>query len=173
MLKYLKKEFSSLKFLKFKYKKHPRGFTYVEAIISITLTLISAGAISFGVSKGVRTYKSFHLKERALQELIRYTDEYRMMVAYGERPLPGKQPRNGHKVMLYNPEMEQDGMNWSDPHFVEGTLFHIITDKSNQTAGDQSGYYNIKTWIEWEDKNIGETAFKHIAFEVDQAVLIK
>ena len=75
--------------------------------------------------------------------------------------------------VVNNPEMEQDGMNWSDPHFVEGTLFHIITDKSNQTAGDQSGYYNIKTWIEWEDKNIGETAFKHIAFEVDQAVLIK
>ena len=158
-------------------KKHPMGFTYVEAIISITLTLVAAGAITFGMAKGVRTYKSFYLKERALQELIKYTEEYRMMVAYGESPLAGKQPRNGHKVVLYNPEHERTNQfDWggnTQGAIVEGTLFHIITNKSSETAGDQSGYYNIKTWIEWEDDYIGDRAFKHIAFEVDQAILLR
>ena len=55
------------------YKKSQAGFTYIEAIMSITLTLVAAGAISFGVSKGVRTYKSIYLKERAIEELIKYT----------------------------------------------------------------------------------------------------
>ena len=53
------------------------------------------------------------------------------------------------------------------------SIYGVITDKSSETAGDQSGYFNIKTWIEWEDNNIGDRAFKHIAFEVDQAVLTK
>ena len=48
-----------------------------------------------------------------------------------------------------------------------------ITVKSNETSGDQSGYFNIKTWIEWEDPYVGNTAYKHLAFEVDQAVLMK
>ena len=48
-----------------------------------------------------------------------------------------------------------------------------ITDKSNETSGNQSGYFNIKTWIEWEDPYVGNTAYKHLAFEVDQAVLMK
>ena len=157
------------------YKKSQAGFTYIEAIMSITLTLVAAGAISFGVSKGVRTYKSIYLKERAIEELIKYTEEYRMMVAYGERPLPGKQPRNGHKVILYNPAKEKTlGTDWGDKaEIVEGTLFHIITDKSDETSGDQSGYYNVKTWIEWEDQYIGDKSFKHLAFEVDQAILTK
>ena len=157
------------------YKKSQAGFTYIEAIMSITLTLVAAGAISFGVSKGVRTYKSIYLKERAIEELIKYTEEYRMMVAYGERPLPGKQPRNGHKVILYNPAKEKTlGTDWGDKaEIVEGTLFHIITDKSDETSGDQSGYYNVKTWIEWEDQYIGDKSFKHLVFEVDQAILTK
>ena len=157
------------------YKKSQAGFTYIEAIMSITLTLVAAGAISFGVSKGVRTYKSIYLKERAIEELIKYTEEYRMMVAYGERPLPGKPPRNGHKVILYNPAKEKTlGTDLGDKaEIVEGTLFHIITDKSDETSGDQSGYYNVKTWIEWEDQYVGDKSFKHLAFEVDQAILTK
>ena len=77
---------------KFLFNINQLGFTYVEAIISISLTLVAAGAITFGVGKAVRTYKSIYLKERALEELIKYTEEYRMMVAYGEKPLHGKQP---------------------------------------------------------------------------------
>ena len=151
------------------------GFTYVEAILSITLTLIAAGAVSFGIAKGVRTHKSFALKESALKNLIEYTEEYRMMVAIGERPLPGKQPRNGHSVVLYNPQKENEKFNWSGGQdgVVYGVLWHDITDKSLETAGDQSGYYNIKTWIEWEDDFIGSKSFKHIMFEVDQAILKK
>ena len=157
------------------YKVSQSGFTYVEAIISITLTLVAAGAISFGVGKAVRTYKSIYLKERAIQELIKYTEEYRMMVAYGEKPLAGKQPRNGHKVILYNPAQENAfGTDWSErAEIIEGTLFHIITDKSSETAGEQSGYYNVKTWIEWEDKYVGDKSFRHLAVEVDQAILTK
>ena len=164
-----------LKLINKYYKVNQSGFTYVEAIISITLTLVAGSAITFGVGKAVRTYKSIYLKERAVEELIKYTEEYRMMVAYGERPLPGKQPRNGHKVILYNPAKEKTfGTDWGDrAEIVEGTLFHIITDKSNETAGDQSGYYNVKTWIEWEDQYIGDKSFKHLALEVDQAILAR
>ena len=50
------------KFINKYYKINQSGFTYIEAIISITLTLVAAGAISFGVGKAVRTYKSIYLK---------------------------------------------------------------------------------------------------------------
>ena len=165
-----------MKFFKFLNKAELKsGFTYVEAILSITLTLIAAGAISFGIAKGVRTHKSFALKESALKELIAYTEEYRMMIAIGERPLPGKQPRNGQPVVLYNPQEENKGFTWSGDQdgIVKGVLWRYITDKSLETAGDQSGYYNIKTWIEWEDDFVGRKSSKHIMFEVDQAILSK
>ena len=42
------------KFINKYYKINQSGFTYIEAIISITLTLVAAGAISFGVGKAVR-----------------------------------------------------------------------------------------------------------------------
>jgi type II secretory pathway pseudopilin PulG len=171
-----------MKLFNSKYKQNiERGFTYIESILSITLTLVAAGAITFGISKGVRTYKSIQLKESALKALINYTEEYRQMIAYGEKPLSGKQPRNGHKIFIYEPKEERaDQFDWggSFDRGIEGTLFHIITDKSSETAGEQSGYYNIKTWIEWEDRFVGyeDEGFgnrKHLAFEVNQAVLTK
>ena len=48
-----------------------------------------------------------------------------------------------------------------------------IESQSDETAGEQSGYYNVKTWIEWEDQYVGDKSFRHLAFEVDQAILTK
>jgi len=157
-------------------KKYNSGFSYVETIISIVLTLAVSTAVLSGVSEGISWYKKLMIKEKAVNKLIDYTNEYRAMIAYGEKPLQGKQPPAGHDVIIYDPKKEYLFLPsfGNDRGVVSGKLWHKIEDKSDQTAGDQSGYFNIKTWITWNEEQIfsfGEK--KHIAFEVDQLVLIK
>ncbi len=163
-----------MKFGDSKYYKNYYGFTYVEAILTVFLTLLIATSVSYSVVRAQSLQKSLNLKEQAIKALKDYTNEYRTLVAFGERPLSGKQPRFGHEVILYKPEDELTNVNW-DPNegVVSGRLYHIITDKSSATAGDQSGYYNIKTWIEWTDNYRGKPINKHLAVEVDQAILRK
>ena len=158
-----------------KYIHSQSGFTYIEALLAIMLTLIAAGSISFGIAKGVRAYKSMVIKEKAVQALIDYTNEYRMMVAYGEKPHSGVQPRWGHNIVLYHPKDEFEGFSFGRKEgLVEGKLYHMITNKTSETAGEQSGYYNIKTWIKWNEQNAFDySGWKHIAFDFDQPVLVK
>ena len=78
----------------------------------------SSSAFSFSGQKAIKVYKSQQLKDKAVEALIQYTEDYRMMVAYGEKPIPGKQPRgeDGHKVILYNAEDEKAdnfSFNWN------------------------------------------------------------
>ena len=155
--------------------KHNAGFGLIEILVSIILTLCVCYALLTGMNEGVIWYKSLHIKEKAVVELIKYTDQYRMMVAYGEVPLSGVQPRGGHTVELYVPDDEYINLSYAaNEGAIYGKLFHKITDKSNLTAGDQSKYFNIKTWIEWTEENFFSFVDKkHIAFEVDQAVIIE
>ena len=155
-----------------KYCKNYNGFTYVEAILTVLLTLLMATSISYAVVRAQTLQKSLNLKERAFKELKNYTNEYRTLVAFGERPLSGKQPRFGHEVILFDPSEELKEIQFGVKEgVVAGRLYHIITDRSSTTSGDQSGYYNIKTWIEWTDTYTGKPINKHLAVEVDQAIL--
>ena len=173
-------------------KKHlfnslQRGFTYVEGILAISLTLVASTAIAFSVQKAINTYKSQQLKDRAVETLIQYTEDYRMMVAYGEKPIPGKQPRgeDGHKVILYNAEDEKaDNFSFGALEATAyGYLFHNIqlvnqSRECSKDLGEKRGYYNIKTWIEWQDifDKKDDTQIrnrKNISFEVNQAIIIE
>ena len=156
--------------------KYNGGFSYIETIISIVLTLAVSTAVLSGVSEGITWYQKLVIKEKAVNKLIDYTNEYRAMVAYGEKPLQGTQPPGGHDVIIHDPSTEYIFLpSFGNTHgVVEGKLWHKIEDRSDQTAGDQSGYFNIKTWITWnEDQYFSFGEKKHIAFEVDQLVLIK
>jgi type II secretory pathway pseudopilin PulG len=158
-------------------KKYNSGFSYVESIIAIILTLAIATAALSGISEGISWYQKLIIKEKALNKLMDYTNEYRAMIAYGEKPLQGKQPPGGHDVTIYDPSEEYTELSsYAEPYgIVKGKLWHKIEDMSHLTAGDQSGYFNIKTWITWNDGQYfgyGDEK-KHIAFEVDQLVLIK
>ena len=173
-------------------KKHlldslQKVFTYVEGILAIGLTLVASTAIAFSVQKAISTYKSQQLKDNALEALIQYTEDYRMMVAYGETPFPGKQPRGetGHKVTLYDAQDEKDdkfsfGGKRAKSH---GYLFHDIrlirrSSECDKSLGERKEYYNIRTWIEWDDifdkKNDELTTRnrKNLSFEVNQAIIV-
>jgi type II secretory pathway pseudopilin PulG len=169
------------------FKNFQKGFTYVEGILAITLTLTAASAVAFGIQKSINTYKSQQLKDKAVEALIQYTEDYRMMVAYGETPFPGKQPRgeNGHKVVLYDAsnEREMSFGRGNKEAVSHGYLFHdiqIVRDSKecDQILGEKKAYYNIKTWIEWDDifdKKDDQFTFrnrKNLAFEVNQAVIL-
>ena len=157
-----------------KYNKYPNGFTYVEAILTVIITLFISTSIAYAVIRAQNIQQSLFIKEQAIKALKKYTDEYRALVAYGERPLPGKQPRFGHDAVLFDPSEELENLNFQEGEgIVNARLYHIITDKSYLTAGDQSGYFNIKTWIEWTDPYKGKPAKKHLAVEVDQAIFRK
>ena len=174
-------------------KKHSfnffqKGFTYVEGILAIGLTLVASTAIAFSIQKAISTYKSQALKDKAVEALIQYTEDYRMMVAYGENPFPGKQPRgeNGHKIKLYDASTQREmsfGGN-STEAIAYGYLFHdvkLIRESSECDRGADFGekkeYYNIKTWIEWDDifdkKQDRFSNRKNLAFEVNQAIIIE
>lgn len=169
-------------------KKHlfnsiQKGFTYYEGIIAIIVTLVTSTAIAFSVQKAMYIYKSQLLKDRAAEALIQYTEDYRMVVAYGESPFPGKQPRgDGHEVTLYDANDEKDDQfTWSGKQrVVYGYLFHdvnIVKESSgcDKDLEEKTPYYNIKTWIEWNDIFERDTEKnqhrKNLAFEVNQAVI--
>ena len=157
-------------------KKYNSGFSYVEVMISIILILATSTAVLSGISEGIIWYKKIIIKEKALNKLIDYTNEYRSLVAYGEKPRQGIQPIGGHDVTIYDPAEEYTFLPTFANSFgvVTGKLWHEITDMSDQTAGDQSGYFNIKTWIIWKEGQYFDfDDKKHIAFEVDQLVLHK
>ena len=164
-----------------------KGFTYVEGILAISLTLAASTAIAFGIQKAISTYKSQGLKDKALEALIQYTEDYRMMAAYGENFASGKQPRGdaGHLVVLYNAEDERtDNFSFGTPaREVEGHLFHDIqlvtrSRECDEDFGNRQEYYNIKTWIEWEDpfdglKDDVVRNRKNLSFEVNQIIVKK
>jgi len=163
-----------------------RGFTYVEGILAISLTLAASTAIAFGIQKAITTYKSQGLKDSAVEALIQYTEDYRMMVAYGETPFPGKQPRgeNGHKIILYDGNEKGDNFSFGGAVAkAHGYLFHDIqlvsqSPECDRSLGERREYYNIKTWIEWDDifdkKDDGRTTNrKNLSFEVNQAIIIQ
>ena len=173
-------------------KKHlfqilQKGFTYVEGILAIGLTLVASTAIAFSVQKAIKVYKSQQLKDKAVEALIQYTEDYRMMVAYGEHPFPGKQPRgeNGHRIVLYDAEDEKDtNLSWGGRELKSyAYLFHdvrIVRESSecSKVLGEKKPYYNIKTWIEWDDvfdkqdDNTTTRNRKNLSFEVNQSVIV-
>jgi len=161
-----------------------KGFTYVEGILAITLTLVASTAIAFSVQKAINTYKSQELKNKALDALIQYTEDYRMMVAYGVEPIEGKLPRgkDGHTVRLYDASLEKTNLSFGGGEaYADGYLFHniqLVTEspECDISLGDKQGYYNIRTWIEWDDifdKRVDKFANrKNLSFEVNQAIII-
>ena len=163
-----------MRFFSAKYNKSYFGFSYVEAILTVIITLFISTSIAYAVVRAQNIQQSLFIKEQAIKALKKYTDEYRALVAYGERPLPGKQPRFGHDVVLFDPSEELTRITWGNNEgIIDAKLYHIITDKSYLSAGDQSGYFNIKTWIEWTDPYRGKPTKKHLAVEVDQAIFRK
>jgi len=154
------------------YRKYQTGFTIMEAVVSIIITLIGAFFISYSMVRGINLYKSINFKRLATEKLIEYTDEYRTMVAYGEQFQSGVQPRNGHDVVLYNPKWEFENINFNGRDGVlEAKLYHKI--ERLETIGDISKVFNIQTWIVWNEEQIFNfSKEKHLAFEVTQAVLI-
>ncbi len=134
------------------------GFTLVEAMTGVMITVIAATAIMLGVSKAQSTLNSIRLREKAFEELKIYTDYWKSMAAAGKISSVSSSNVNGETVILLK---DQD----NNP-VVTGKLFRRI--KRATDSGEFSVYYKVNTWIEWKDNTVGGDKVKTIKFNTKQ-----
>ncbi len=134
------------------------GFTLIEAVTGVMITLLAASAIMMGVSKAQSTLNSIHLRERAFEELKIYTDYWKSMAAAKRIGATNSSNMNGERVALIK---DKNGNT-----VVSGSLYRKIRRGSD--SGEYSIYYNIKTYIEWEDNVFGGKELKRLEFNTKQ-----
>ena len=65
-------------------EKSFNGFTVVEFLAATVIATVSAGAIMIGVSNVRKTTDLLNTKEKALEQLVNYTDFWKAKIAAGE-----------------------------------------------------------------------------------------
>lgn len=134
------------------------GFTLIEAMTGVMITVMVASSIMMGVSKAQSTLNSIRLKERAFEELKIYTDYWKSMVAAGKVTSTNTSGINGETVVLTK---DLDG----NP-IVTGKLFRKIARAKD--SGEFSIYYSVNTRIEWKDNTVGKEKPRRIEFKTKQ-----
>ena len=128
------------------------------------------------MAKGVRHTESIRLKNAAYSELKRWTEEWRANIASGYTPIGGSSGSFCNDTWLDVKILSENGENLESiivrhENSTRAKLCREVTTVPGLT--NNTTYYNIKTWIEWEDKYVGDKSFRHLAVEVDQAILTK
>ena len=123
-------------------------------MVGSTIILLASSFLLYGISNPINNTANVRLKEDALEELTKYTNQWQSYVAAGYDPIGGTQPVYGDEVFIG----ENDN--------IEARMYHEITEKY---TGQYSKYYNIKTWIEWEKDYQGKNK-NRLDFEVNQMV---
>ncbi len=137
-----------------KLKKLQKGFTLVEVITGVIITSVAAIAIMRGVSTSSASLKSIRIKEKAFEELKIWTDDWKSKIAGGVHVNPGQYPPFGQTVTLMTNEDNET--------VVSGKLFRDI--RISRESGEYSKFYQIKTWIEWDDIASDNDAKKNLEF---------
>ena len=123
-------------------------------MVGSTIILLASSFILFGISNPIKNTKNIRLKQEALEELIKYTNQWQSYVAAGYDPIGGVQPVYGDQVFIGNNDV------------IEARLFHEITE---QYSGQYSKFYSIKTRIVWKKDYSGPKDEK-LEFELNQMV---
>ena len=144
-----------------KFKKLQKGFTLVEVVTGIIITSVAAIAIMRGVSASSASLKSIRIKEKAFEELKIWTDDWKSKIAGGVHVNPGQYPPFGQSITLTK--------NKNNEEVVSGRLFRDI--KISTESGEYSQFYQIKTWIEWEESVSGTQVDKNLEFITYQLAL--
>ena len=122
--------------------KLTQGFTLIETLIGVLLTLVVCSALFLGMTQAKLYLESIRIKEKAYQELKNWTNEWKSMVAAGVSNFPNDGP-GGERIPL---KKDSQGNT-----IIEGKLFKKIT-KANE-SGQYSVFYNIETFITWSNDN--------------------
>ena len=124
-----------------KSSKNISGFTLIETLVGITMTIIICSTLFLGITQTKLYLESIRIKEKAFQELKNYTNEWKSMVASG---VTNFSSNNGKRVTL---KKDKDGNS-----IIEGKLYKDITRGAN--SGQYSIYYNIYTYIIWDKQKL-------------------
>ena len=134
--------------------------------------------MAFAIAKGVRHTESIRLKNAAYLELKEWTEEWRSNIASGYTPLGGSSGTFCNDTWLDIKILAENGENLESiigqhENSTEARLCREISTVQGIT--DYSTYYNIKTWIEWEDnfKGLNSDSNKEkLEFELNQIAIV-
>mgnify|MGYP006428600415 CR=1 FL=1 len=140
------------------FSKYQEGFSLVEVVVGVMVTSIAAGAIMFGIAEARLNLASVHLRERAYEELTMYSDYWKSQIMTGGVAQTGNGPNNGTDIVLTK--------TLNNLPLDRGRLFRRIVKSSN--SGSHSEYYNVNTWIKWEDRAHGSNKTQTLEFNLKQ-----
>ena len=106
------------------------------------------------MAKGVKHTESIRLKNAAYLKLKEWTEEWRANIASGYTPIGGSSGAFCNDTWLDVKILSENGENLESiiaqhENSTRAKLCREVTTVQGLT--DYSTYYNIKTWIEWED----------------------
>jgi len=134
-------------------KIYHQGFSLIEIMVGSIVILLASSFLLYGISQPVQSSIDIRLKQEALEELIKFTNEQKSLVSISEEgSTQGIETRN---------------INIGSNNHIDATLFLDIT--CNYT-GQYSKYCNIKTWIEWNNPQY-QGEHDRLDFEVNQMVI--
>ena len=130
------------------------------------------------MAKGVRHTESIRLKNAAYLELKRWTEEWRANIAAGYSPIGETSGTFCHSVWLDVKILSETGENLESiigqhTYATEANICREISTRQGLTK--YSAYYNIKTWIEWEDNFRGlnsDSNKEKLEFEMSQMPIV-
>ena len=159
-------------------KKNISGFTLVEVLVSIVIASIAVSSLAFAIAKGVKHTESIRLKNAAYLELKEWTEEWRANIASGYTPIGGSSGTFCNDTWLDVKILSENGENLESviaqhENSTRAKLCREVTTVQGLT--NYSNYYNIKTWIEWEDNFRGlnsDSNREKLEFEVNQIAIV-
>ena len=127
-------------------RKSISGFTLIETMIAVLLTAFITTTLMFGITQTKMYLGSIRVKEQAFIELRNYTNEWKMKLAAGAGI-------ENEANTLNNCGIPQEIVlkEFSNKEIIVGKLDCEIEAANN---GDYSKWYDIKTWIIWENNNL-------------------
>ncbi len=139
------------------------GFSLIEVIAAMVITGIIAGVIFYGISFVKGTLRSVHIKERAFEELVSYTEFWKAKIAAGQIPA-NIGSDDEREVVLFE---DENGL-----PIITATLRRSNLVNQTNPPGSSAKHYRLKTEIEWEDDIFGKhkNEFTHLEFTVSQLV---
>ena len=144
--------------------RNSQGFTLFEVLLAV----IIISAASIGLMQGVAYVKaeiiSIRLKERALDELVGFTDYWKARVAAYQIPTFAPQGFNQEVILVDNPGTDRD---------IVATLTVTRIAAEHYPAHSLGKYYGFKTKIEWLDPRVSKKNKQRIVFNVKQLVFLQ
>ena len=129
----------------------------MELMVGCLIATLASTFLMYGISSTTSSVQDIRLEQDALEELIGYTNRWQSYIAAGYDPNSNAFPQ-GEPVIIGENDNKKG---------IDATLHYNITE---QYTGQYSKYYNIKTWIRWNNSYLTGERSKQLDFELNQMV---